>query len=47
VYGDYPEYQKVQIVMIDKGRHLNELDIKDRRKVAVIGDYVRKVLFEE
>jgi putative ABC transport system permease protein len=47
VYGDYPEYQKVQIVDITSGRHLNELDIKDRRKVAVIGDYVRKVLFED
>jgi putative ABC transport system permease protein len=47
VYGDYPEYQKVQIVDVIEGRHLNHLDIQDRRKVAVIGNYVRNVLFDE
>jgi len=47
VYGDYPDYQKVQIVKMIEGRHINEPDIKDYRKVAVIGDYVRKVLFEK
>ena len=47
VYGDYPDYQKVQIVNMLNGRHINQLDISDFRKVAVIGEYVRKVLFEE
>jgi putative ABC transport system permease protein len=47
VFGDYPEYQKIQIVDISQGRNMNELDIADRRKVAVIGNYVKKVLFED
>ncbi len=47
VFGDYPEYQKVQIVDVQQGRHINNLDIIERRKVAVIGNYVKNVLFEE
>ena len=47
VFGDYPDYQKVQIVDVVEGRHINNLDIKDRRKCAVIGEYVRNVLFEK
>ncbi len=45
VNGDYPEYQQVQKVDIAEGRHLNDLDMKERRKVAVIGRNVREVLF--
>lgn len=47
VYGDYPEIQKIRIVNIINGRHLNNLDLQHRRKNAVIGDYVKKVLFEK
>lgn len=47
VFGDYPEYQKIQIVDMKAGRHLNDLDIADRRKVAVIGNYVKNVLYED
>ena len=47
VYGDYPDYQKVQIVDILNGRHLNKLDILEKRKVAVIGNHIAKVLFEK
>jgi len=47
VYGDYPDYQKVQIVDMLEGRHINDLDIKDFRKVAVVGEYVKKVLFSD
>ncbi len=46
VFGDYPEYQHVQIVDLPKGRNINNLDIRDNRKVAVIGNYVYKVLFK-
>lgn len=45
IYGDYPEIQYIQIVNIVQGRHLNELDIRDHRKSAVIGEYAQKVLF--
>ena len=47
IYGDYPEIQYIQFVNIVKGRHLNYFDIERRRKNAVIGEYARKVLFEE
>ena len=45
VYGDYPDYYKVQPFAMLQGRYLNDLDIRDKRKVAVIGTTVRDVLF--
>ena len=47
INGDYPEYQQVQIVDVYSGRHLNAKDIEDKRKVAVIGESVVNILFEE
>ena len=46
VMGDVPVYQHIQPMVIDKGRWLNDLDIQDNRKVAVIGSLVHEVLFE-
>lgn len=46
VFGDYPEIQFIQMVDIIQGRHLNQLDILYKRKSIIIGNYVRKVLFE-
>jgi putative ABC transport system permease protein len=45
VYGDYPDYFKVQPFFMLKGRYLNDKDIHEKRKVAVIGTTVRDVLF--
>lgn len=47
VYGDYPDYQFIQIVDITEGRHINEFDQRLKRKVAVIGQEVVNVLFEK
>jgi putative ABC transport system permease protein len=47
VYGEYPDYTGVKPVLLNSGRFINFLDIRDRRKVAVIGTQVRKVLFKE
>ncbi|MGK7397560.1 MAG: ABC transporter permease [Candidatus Cyclobacteriaceae bacterium M3_2C_046] len=47
IYGDYPQYQYVQKVDVYLGRHINRFDIENRRKIAVLGENVRKVLFEE
>lgn len=47
VYGDYPEIKNIQLMDLIEGRFMNQLDIKYRRKNAVIGEYVKKVLFEE
>lgn len=47
VMGDYPEFQYVQPAQFVRGRFLNRFDIERRRKVAVIGDEVYQLLFEE
>ena len=46
VYGDYPEYVKVKPMVITAGRFINQPDINDRRKIAVIGAQVRQRLYE-
>ncbi|MBW2297367.1 MAG: ABC transporter permease [Deltaproteobacteria bacterium] len=47
INGDYPEYRLIQLLQIKTGRFINHLDMRDRRKVAVIGTRVREVLFEK
>ena len=46
VYGDYPEIIKQEPMKITSGRFINMNDINDNRKVAVIGDGVRKELYD-
>ena len=46
VMGDMPEIATIQSLAVSRGRFLNQLDIADKRKVAVIGNRVREVLFE-
>lgn len=46
VTGDYPDYQRVEPMPKLKGRFINDLDISQRRKVAVIGSRVQEILFE-
>jgi len=45
VMGDYPEWNIIDPVVITQGRFLNNADIKDKRKVAVIGSKVQEILF--
>lgn len=45
VNGEYPGYPAVKAVHLTSGRFINEPDIGERRKVAVIGDRVVEVLF--
>ncbi len=47
VRGEYPEFLKVKPIKIKEGRFVNEKDLVERRKIAVIGKEVQKVLFEE
>jgi len=47
INGDYPEYRHIQLLKITSGRFINDLDMRDRRKVAVIGTRVHEVLFEK
>ncbi len=47
VYGDEPGYIKIDPVKIIKGRYLNEGDLDNERKIAVIGITVSKLLYEK
>ncbi len=46
VMGDYPDIINIQSVRFEKGRFINDLDIAQRRKVAVIGKQVADLLFD-
>ncbi|WKL47355.1 ABC transporter permease [Flavobacterium pectinovorum] len=45
IYGDYPELIKQQPMNIIKGRFINQQDINDKRKVAIIGKGVISELY--
>ncbi len=47
VYADYPEFKHIVSFEYDSGRFINEGDITDQRKVAVIGQAVRSELFPD
>ena len=46
VYGDMPVYKDIDPILITEGRYINQRDLDDRRKVAVIGRRVRQLLFD-
>ncbi len=45
VYGIHPELANIQQFNLTQGRFINKLDIRENRKVAVIGDKVIEKLF--
>ncbi|MDO8930376.1 MAG: ABC transporter permease [Bacteroidota bacterium] len=45
VFGDYPDYFKIDRWTPIKGRLINEIDILQERKVCVIGERVQEVMF--
>ena len=48
VYGDYPEYIKIAVTKVfDGGRFINQADMDQKRRVAVIGERTLLELFEE
>ena len=47
VYGDYPSIDAISKKDLVEGRFLNQKDIEERRKVAVIGSDTVKLLFEK
>ncbi|MBS2213503.1 ABC transporter permease [Carboxylicivirga mesophila] len=52
-YGDFriegvmPEFKKIQLVDIQQGRYINEIDIEQFRKSVIISDPVQKHLFKD
>ena len=47
ITGDYPDMNLIDPVNIDEGRFINNIDIKEKRKVVVIGTRVKESLFEQ
>ena len=47
IYGDVPVYRKIEPIVIQQGRYINQRDLEEKRKVAVIGKRVRQLLFNE
>jgi putative ABC transport system permease protein len=45
VNGDVPDIQRIQGTEVIAGRFINELDVHDSRKIAVIGSRVRELLY--
>lgn len=46
IYGDYPDYFKIDPWTPVKGRLLNEIDMLQNRKVCIIGERVAEVMFD-
>lgn len=47
IYGDYPDYFKIDGWTPVKGRLMNEIDVIEKRKVCVIGERVVEVMFDK
>lgn len=47
VLGDYPDYAKIEKQVMERGRFINELDIDKERKVAIISQNVKDILFKD
>jgi len=47
ILGDVPEVNKIDPVTITAGRFLNQVDMNEKRKIAILGKRVIEVLFEE
>ena len=47
VRGDLPELIHIDALEVYQGRFLNKLDVKEKRKIAIVGREVVKALFEE
>lgn len=46
IFGDYPEIIHINMLEIAEGRFINRIDLRERRKIAVIGERVRNILFD-
>ena len=45
--GVYPEYAEIEIPTLLMGRFINHIDVKERRKVCVIGEQIYETLFPD
>lgn len=47
IKGVYPEIKEIESVKLTDGRFVNDIDISEKRKVAVIGKRVKEILFKK
>ncbi|MDA3865132.1 MAG: ABC transporter permease [Salinivirgaceae bacterium] len=47
IYGDVPAWNLIDPLTITDGRFINQMDLNRRRKIAVIGQRVKEVLFDK
>lgn len=47
IYGDYPDFFKIDPWTPVKGRLLNEIDVRESRKVCLIAERVAETMFEK
>lgn len=47
IYGDTPDYIKIEPIDVYKGRYLNEGDLEEERKICVIGDRCYQILYPD
>tara|TARA_R110002051_G_scaffold159536_2_gene230916 strand:- start:33920 stop:35179 length:1260 start_codon:yes stop_codon:yes gene_type:complete len=47
VYGDYPEIIKQDPMAITSGRFINQTDMHQKRKIAIIGEGVKAALYDK
>lgn len=47
VRGERPALLHIEAILMEEGRFVNQLDMEQKRKVAVIGNRVKEVLFED
>ncbi|MCX6280085.1 MAG: ABC transporter permease [Bacteroidetes bacterium] len=47
IMGDYPAFNMIDPLNFIYGRFINEMDIKEKRKVAVVGTRVVEILFKK
>ena len=45
VKGTYPVYNEIERSIMEYGRYINDIDIKEKRKVCVLGTRIYEVLF--
>ena len=45
--GVYPEYAQIETPILSMGRFINHIDLKERRKVCVIGKQIYETLFPD
>jgi putative ABC transport system permease protein len=47
IQANYPRSSEIRKVTLEKGRYINELDIKEKRKICVVGPRVAELLFKK